>query len=187
MMRFPLKDLRLDEKELNTDLGEGNIVFVGSSCDMWSVGVPNTWIAKVMTKCNEHPLNNYFFQSKNPFRFQVWQDRLPHGSVLCTTIETNRRYNQMGKTPEPHDRAYDMIPLQGIYDLVVTIEPIMDFDVPELVSLVKIIKPEWVNVGADSQGHKLPEPPAWKIFALIKGLEAFTKVHLKQNLLRIYE
>lgn len=31
-----LRPARFDEKELNTDLGSGNFIFVGSSCDMWS-------------------------------------------------------------------------------------------------------------------------------------------------------
>ena len=34
MKRFPQKDVRLDKKELKTDLGENNFIFVGSSCDM---------------------------------------------------------------------------------------------------------------------------------------------------------
>jgi hypothetical protein len=31
-----LKPPRLVESEFNTDLGSGNFIFVGSSCDMWA-------------------------------------------------------------------------------------------------------------------------------------------------------
>ncbi len=36
MKRFPLGPLHLDEKELRTDLGSGNFIFVGSGTDMWA-------------------------------------------------------------------------------------------------------------------------------------------------------
>jgi DNA repair photolyase len=34
----------LDEKELRVDLGSGNTIFVGSSCDMWAAEIPEEWI-----------------------------------------------------------------------------------------------------------------------------------------------
>ena len=40
------KPLHLDEKELKTNLGSGNTIFVGSSCDMWAESVPVEWINK---------------------------------------------------------------------------------------------------------------------------------------------
>ncbi len=36
MRRFPQGPLHLDEKELWTDLGSGNFIFVGSGTDMWA-------------------------------------------------------------------------------------------------------------------------------------------------------
>jgi molybdopterin converting factor small subunit len=36
-----------DEKELKTDLGKGNFIFVGSSCDMWAQNIPEEWIEKL--------------------------------------------------------------------------------------------------------------------------------------------
>ena len=69
---------------------------------------------------------------------------------------------------------------------MITIEPIMDIDMDVFVKWIKDIKPEFVNIGADSKGHKLPEPDAFKIGKLITELEKFTKVNLKENLKRIY-
>ena len=69
---------------------------------------------------------------------------------------------------------------------MVTIEPIMDFDLDILVSLVSICKPQFINIGADSQGHNLPEPSGEKVDALIKELKKFTEVKIKKNLKRLY-
>ena len=41
MKEFPQGELKFDEKELKTDLGEGNFIFVGSSCDMFADAVPS--------------------------------------------------------------------------------------------------------------------------------------------------
>ena len=67
----------------------------------------------------------------------------------------------------------------------VTIEPIMDFDLPKFAQMIEMCNPVQVNIGADSGGHKLPEPPKEKVLGLISELEKFTKVVLKKNLNRI--
>ena len=59
MKRFPQKELRLDEGEFNTDLGEGNTIFVGSSCDMFADGIDGKWILKTVGHCLKFD-NTYF-------------------------------------------------------------------------------------------------------------------------------
>ncbi len=44
------------------------------------------------------------------------------------------------------------------HEVMVTIEPIMDFDLEPFVEMIKNTKPKFVNIGADSKGHNLPEP-----------------------------
>ena len=68
---------------------------------------------------------------------------------------------------------------------MITIEPVIDFDVYPLVSLIERINPEFVNIGADSKGHNLPEPSWFKIEQLIKELNRFTKSISKENLERL--
>jgi len=184
------KDLHFDEKELNTDLGEGNFIFVGSSCDMWAESVPDEWIAKTIAHCRKYQRNNYLFQTKNPARFVrfLQHDTFPVGTVLCTTIETNRDYVQMGIAPNTHERAMQM----GSYELrtyakMVTIEPIMDFDIKELAYYICLTGAVQVNIGADSKGHGLPEPSGYKIKLLIEALPGYITVEQKPNLKRIME
>ena len=184
MKRFkrPQPPVRIDEKELKTDLGSGNKIFVGSSCDMWASDIPENWIEKIMEKCLAHD-NTYVFQTKNPDRYrEVFEDSiisLRDRFLLGVTIETNRYYSDyMGKAPYPCDRLF---PLH-----FVSVEPIMDFDMDILVDGMRYINPEFVSIGADSKGHKLPEPEPGKIKDLIAGLSKFTEVKLKPNLKRIF-
>ncbi len=186
MKRFPQKELRFDEKELKTDLGEGNFIFVGSSTDMWADNVPNEWIDRTLNHCIKYPKNTYLFQSKNPKRFIKFRDKfLELQCILGTTIETNRK--TPSNAPRVQERAVYMRD-ENLFGMkkMITIEPIMDFDLDILVKWMKEIKPEFVNIGADSNSNPtLPEPSWKKIQLLIKELEKFTKVNLKDNLVRI--
>jgi len=51
------KPVRLDAKEGKTDLGYGNFIFVGSSCDMFAEDIPDDWIIPVLIVCNIHNQN----------------------------------------------------------------------------------------------------------------------------------
>jgi len=180
MKRFKLNEPRLDEKELKTDLGNGNFIFVGSSIDMFADAIPSEWIESTLGHCRRYD-NKYLFQSKNPMSFRKWQ--FPKDTVLGTTIETNRNYN-ISRAPHPHDRIIGLLNPPD-FPKMVTIEPIMDFDAEILVPWINNLLPAWVVIGADSKGHNLPEPPASKIKTLIGALERFTTVKLKRNLNRL--
>lgn len=105
--------------------------------------------------------------------------------AVCTTIETNRWYPKiMAHSPRPEDRVDGMEHLER-FDRLVTIEPIIDFDLEPMVELIKRCEPKQVNIGADSGGNHLPEPPAAKVLALIEALKSFTVIDQKRNLGRI--
>ena len=178
------KDLHFDEKELKTDLGTGNFIFVGSSCDMWAEKIPVRWINETLNYCiSQERGNKFLFQSKNPERFNNWA--FPEHTTLGTTIETNRAYPGLSNVPSPQKRANALNYIDFGLSAMVTIEPIIDFDLEDLVCLVNECRPKWVNIGADSGGHNLPEPPAEKVRELIAELNKFTEVKIKKNLTRI--
>ncbi len=189
MKRFgEQKPIHLDVKELKTEFGESNFIFVGSACDLFAQDIPNQWIERILAKC-ESSKSKFFFQSKNPNRILNFLDiETMSNWVFCTTIETNRHYEEvMCNSPLPINRANAMkaISLLGLKTYV-TIEPIMDFDVDEMVSLIRKCEPAQVNIGADSKGHNLPEPSKGKLEDLI-DLLSFTKVKLKDNLRRLMQ
>jgi len=191
MKRFPQNEIRLDDKELKTDLGKGNFIFVGSSTDMFAHNVPVEWVRAVLDRCWEDSENQYLFQSKNPGRFlsSLVVGRLSRFKpVLGTTIETNRLNYNLSKAPDVYARANAVQRLANNgFQTMVTIEPIADFDLEPLVDLVARCQPEWVNIGADSKNYGLPEPDKEKIDALIVELQKFTEVKVKDNLSRLVE
>jgi DNA repair photolyase len=182
--------LHFDEKELKTDLGSGNFIFIGSSCDMFADNVPEEWIKKTLKHVGTCQGNKYLFQTKNPQRYIYASKGLSRErDILCTTIETNF-FNMeiMKNAPDPERRSIAMKRLSDLgFRTMATIEPIMDFHLRELVFFIKRFKPLQVNIGADSGNNRLPEPSPEKIAALVGELRKFTRVYLKKNLKRLYK
>ncbi|MCL0048393.1 hypothetical protein M1N20_02975 [Dehalococcoidia bacterium] len=68
----------------------------------------------------------------------------------------------------------------------ISIEPIMDFDLEVLTQWLDRIKPGIVEVGADNYCNHLPEPPWWKVEALLKNLRGICpRVVEKEGLERL--
>jgi hypothetical protein len=181
------KPLHLDEKELRSDLGTGNFIFVCSGCDLFHPSVSWELIAQVFSVARDkYPENTYLWHTKNPERaLEIPMIRYPKKSVLCVTIETNRGISGISAAPSPHERAAALRRWTG--DKMITVEPIMDFDVDDFADLILSCSPSQVNIGADSGHNGLPEPPPDKIAALIAKLDRHTTVRKKRNLARIYQ
>lgn len=179
--------VKFDHNELKTDLGEGNTIFVGSSCDMFYQNIDLLWVNKTLYYTSQFPNNTYLFQSKNPsiMKWYKFTEQFPEKSLFATTIETNRIYKEMGAAPSSIHRAEQMAWISKKSPVYVTIEPIMDFDLEDLVELIKVCNPTQVNIGADSGNNNLPEPPKEKILSLIEELKKFTTIDQKRNLNRI--
>jgi len=182
MKRCPQPELHFDEKACNTNLGYGKTIFVGSSCDMWAATITPSWIEATLSICRKYA-NAYLFQSKNPIRFNGWI--FPEYTILGCTIETNRFYADISKSFSPSGRYQNFTNLK--LPKMVSIEPIMDFDLDTLIEWMQDIKPEFVSIGADSGNNHLPEPSSDKVKALIESLKEFTEVKIKDNLSRLAE
>jgi DNA repair photolyase len=194
MKRIPnVGELRFVEKEMNTNLGKGNTIFVGSSTDMWARDIPYFWIKKTLEHCDKYYENLYVFQTKNPRRFAedgnllIWIK-----GFIGTTIETNREYdcsdNLYGYAPATFFRYKWMLKeFHKSLKKFISIEPIIDFDIQTMLAWMIDINPAFISIGADSGHNNLPEPPAWKVKKLIEELKQFTEVKLKSNLKRLLE
>lgn len=176
----------LHKNRLSDNLGEGNVIFVGSMADMFGGWVPKSSILYVLSACRKFPKNTYLFQSKNPRRFSEFILEFPPNVIFGTTIETNRATIKISKAPQVYSRAFamrDLLPIGAKKEI--TIEPILDFDLNPFLGLISSIRPNFVAIGADSKGHNLDEPSPDKIIDLIDELSKFTKVKFKKNLKRI--
>ncbi len=177
--------LHIDEKDLRAALGSNNFIFVGHTIDLFAEDVPVDWIEEVLSQLNLYPKNRYLLQSKNPKRFLDFIGHYPDKILFGTTIETNRDIVE-SKAPPVKERAMALGMLSKEYETMVTIEPIFDFDLDDLVDLIILANPIWVNIGADSKGHNLSEPSKDKVRCLVQTLQKRTQVKLKGNLKRIY-
>ena len=191
-----LKKPRFVNAELKTDLGESNFIFIGSSIDIFAPDIPADWIIQMLCKTELHDRNKYLLQTKNPIRyFNFIPNKTtidygnihPENFILSTTIETDVYMPEiMRNSPPPFYRAQKMAELPKEYKRMVTIEPIMKFNLPRLVSFITKFKPEQINIGADTMNKKLPEPSKMEILKLAETLGAISKkVYLKSNLKRI--
>jgi DNA repair photolyase len=175
--------------ELHTNLGRGNKIFVCSGCDLFARDVPDEYIIGVINHAHLFSYNTYLFQTKNPERFASPLIGLSaEQDILCTTIETDQYLPEiMRNAPEPSVRAeYLSAMRENGFRTMVTIEPIMEFCLESMLSLIRKIWPKQVNIGADTGNNHLPEPSPEKIAALVGALRSFTRVHLKNNLKRLY-
>jgi len=111
------------------------------------------------------PVRTFLLQSKNSHTFD--RVKYPDNVILGTTIETNRDdgYGKISKAPVPSERYQDFLNVRH-RNKMVTIEPVLDFDVEVLVSWINDIQPSLIWLGYDSRKNRLPEPPLAKIRAL---------------------
>lgn len=106
--------------------------------------------------------------TKNPARYHSWTWLLPANACIGTTIETNRPHGGT-RAPQPEERALAMMTHPHPCKFV-SVEPLMDFDVPVLVNWIEAIAPDIVEVGADNSHGGLPEPCEEKARDLIARL-----------------
>ena len=115
----------------------------------------------------------YYLQSKRPVYFEPFLAELPPNAVLLTTLETNRDegYKAISKAPPPSER-YRQFKALDYPRKVVTIEPILDFDLKTFFNWIRSIKPEYVWLGFNSKPKsvKLPEPTEAKVQELVNRL-----------------
>lgn len=181
------KPIRFTSSELKTDLGKNNLIFVGSSCDMWAEEIADLWISHTLSHCRKYQGNEYLFQTKDPYRFLSWVPLLPENTILGATIESDQFYKEMGQSPSPINRVKPLLKLkrQG-FKIMITIEPVMDFYLSGFVDIIKSIKPDWVNIGANTNTKvKLKEPNADKLLKFIEQISEFTEIKKKSNLSRL--
>lgn len=178
--------IRLLEEEFAVDYGKGKTIFIEHQNDLFAKDVPNEFIKRVIAHCLLFPENTYMFQTKNPVRFRDWLAFLPVNSILGTTIETNRNMESISEAPSSFSRMIGMINLPSCFKRFVTIEPVLDFDVDVLASWIRDIKPDFINLGADSKGHGLEEPTVEKIMLFVEELKKHgIELREKHNLQRL--
>ena len=156
----------LVEKELNRKFKPGAFVFVGYQGDISFASRPI--IVDLCCRITEQPEVDFLFCSKSPLHYWYWHMVWPENLHLGSTIETNRDYH-MTRAPAPIYRYMAMRALDHPKKFI-SIEPICDFDLGEMLTWMEEIKPSIVEVGADNYRNNLPEPKWYKVQSLLNGL-----------------
>jgi hypothetical protein len=181
-------------QQANQNLGEDNIIFVGSSIDIWAEEkILGGWIRVVLKHCKDFPNNQYFFQTKNPQRMYDYKDDLydmnEKGMLydIGITAETNRDTSKFSKAP-PVSKRLEWLRKFDCPKMI-SIEPIVDFDTGIFPNMITGMGLDFISIGADSkkcmEECKIQEPDSDKTMYLIEELGREYDLRLKENLHRI--
>lgn len=164
---------------------EGEFLFFPSMGDP-CFAMPD-YFRKMLAYTNKYLFRTFLIQTKNPSFFGAY--RFPPNVILGITLETNQvffydnpsqyyDYNQISKAPAPYHRYIDFKRVNHPRKMV-TVEPILSFDLFKFVNWIADIKPQIVYVGYDNHNCKLPEPLLADTEKLIEELRRFTEVRVK--------
>lgn len=174
----------------NKTIEENQFIFFPSMGD--PVFAKKSWLIEMMRFVERKHWVKFLMQTKNPcklFDQEIYPEEKPSNLMFGATIESNcdtfntpskyHNYKEISKAPIPSKRAYKQLN-------VITIEPILDFDLDPFVQFITYLEPyTWehlekhlgiIYVGYDNHHCKLPEPPYYKTLQLITRLrqEGFT-------------
>ena len=171
---------RLIEKEFGR-FKESEFVFVQDMSDLFAGIVPEEYIQRVLEHIQKFPKTTFLLLTKNPSRYREFEDRIPNNCICGVTVETNRDkgYDRISHAPLPTDRLVAMRLFRDDRRKMISIEPIMDFDLDYFVNEIKATKPSFAYIGYDNYNYGLPEPPLSKTIELMKQLKEFTEVRTK--------
>lgn len=151
----------LNETEFRSKFGKGDLIFVSDMGDMFGDFIPDQWIKQVLDYIRQFSEADFLFMTKNPKRYLTLSPIMPKNAILGATIETN--YNEIvqtdivSKAPTPSER-YEAMKALDWDRKIVSIEPILDFNLNTLTKWIEDINPLIVYVGYDNYCHKLREP-----------------------------
>ncbi len=158
--------------------GKDEFIFFPS---MGDVKFANRWqMTALIGYANKYLDRTFLMQSKDPTAFQGYS--FPPNVVLGITLETDSAffydtlsdyhvYSQISDAPNTYWRFYQFAKNVDHSRKAVTIEPILNFRLEEFVSRLQQIKPEFIYIGYDNHGCKLPEPTLAETLELIRKLE----------------
>ena len=155
----------------------GKEIFVCDYGEMWGSWVPDKWIKAVLNECRRYPKATFLFLTKNPARYYEFLDELPENSILGATLESNIDWG-LTRAPSPYERYRAMRDLPW-RNKMVSIEPVLDFNLETMVKWIREIRPVFIYIGYDNHNKRLPEPLQAKTRKLVERLGEFTEVRLK--------
>jgi DNA repair photolyase len=170
---------RLNETEFRSKFGKGDIIFVSDMGDLFGNFVPSDWIIRVLDHIARYSYTDFLFMTKNPQRYHEFLTSMPKNAILGVTIETNNdeiiQMDKVSTAPLPSERYNSMKDLEWDRKIV-SIEPILDFELETFNQWIEGIYPFLVYVGYDNYDYKLREPILKNTLNLISTMSEHTLV-----------
>lgn len=160
-----------------SEIPKAGIVFV---CGNGDIAFSCRWCVREILKAikkdsRRKPEKIFYLQTKKPVYLSQFLADIPNNVICVTTLETNRDagYEAISKAPRPSVR-YSQFKQLEYPRKVVTIEPVMDFDLDVFSDWIITLRPEYVWLGFNSRPAqvKLPEPSAEKLQLFTRNLLA---------------
>jgi DNA repair photolyase len=152
--------------------------------DMFADFTPTEWIKQVFDHIRKFPEADFLFMTKNPRRYLELLPYIPQNAILGATIETTCdeivQTDKVSNAPLPSQR-YEAMKELDCKRKIVSIEPVMDFDIKTFQKWIEEINPFIVYVGYDNYCHKLREPPLKQTMDLMEKLSE-TSLVIKKTL-----
>jgi DNA repair photolyase len=151
----------LNDSEFKVKFGKGDLIFVADMGDMFADFTPEKWIKQVLDHIRQFPEADFLFMTKNPKRYLELLPFVPDNAILGATIETNIdsiiSQDKVSNAPLPSERVKAMKALDWKRKIV-SVEPILQFDLEIFSKWIEDIDPFIVYVGYDNYSHRLREP-----------------------------
>ncbi len=163
----------LYESVLSKRFKEGRFVFPCDCIDIFHPDIPRYMVRRTLEWIDGNEAM-FLLLTKNPVGFEEYKLELPNNISIGITCETNRDYGK-GVIPNPYNRfkVFKHMVFSGEYDhypRLISIEPIMKFDMITLYNQIKFCEPDCVAIGYDSGNNKLYEPYKSETLELIHRL-----------------
>lgn len=150
----------------------GNNIFVGAMSDIFGKWVPDNWLDDMFSVCEQYPIHNYLFLTKNPERYERIDaaGHLPAGRNMWYGSTLTR----------PEDRCFT----SNTHKTFWSIEPIF---APFQICDKDDFSPDWVIIGAETGRRKgLVVPKREWIEDIVKWCDkSGVPVFMKDSLLPI--
>jgi len=126
--------------------------------DMFADVIPSAWIKQVLNYVRQFSEADFLFMTKNPKRYLELYQHIPENAILGATIETTNdeiiQTDKVSNAPLPSLR-YDAMKTLDWKRKIVSIEPILDFELKTFTKWIEDINPFLVYIGYDNYYHKL--------------------------------
>ena len=169
----------LNETEFKVNFAKGDLIFVADMGDMFADFIRSEWIMQVFSHIKKFPEADFLFMTKNPKRYVELLPHIPKNVILGATIETTNdeiiQVDKVSNATLPSQRYQAMKEL--VWERkIVSIEPVLDFNLNTFVGWIEDINPFLVYIGYDNYCHKLREPTLKQTTELMQKLSATSLV-----------